>query len=140
MPLLIISSLIILDQLSKYLVRQWGGFYICNPAIAFGLHVPQLFFWSIWLTVIAYLGLSILNFKFSILNQSSISKFLISKSFEFEAFLIIGGALSNIIDRLYFGCVIDIINIPFWPAIFNLADVFIVIGAIIILFKIRTTD
>lgn len=44
---------------------------------------------------------------------------------------ILGGAISNIIDRTMSGCVIDIIDLKLWP-VFNLADTFIVIGAIII--------
>ncbi len=42
----------------------------------------------------------------------------------------IGGALGNIIDRIRLGYVIDFIDLHFWP-IFNFADVFIVIGAIL---------
>ncbi|MEK7598152.1 MAG: signal peptidase II, partial [Patescibacteria group bacterium] len=45
---------------------------------------------------------------------------------------ILSGALSNVIDRLYFGCVIDFIDLKFWP-VFNLADVFITTGVILIL-------
>lgn len=128
MPLLIISLLIILDQLSKYLVRQWGGFYICNEGIAFGLTISPYLFWIFWITIIAFAFLQIFNF----LRQpaDSISNFSISKT---ALYLILAGAFSNIIDRLYFNCVIDFINIPFWPAIFNLADVFITIGAIMAL-------
>lgn len=48
---------------------------------------------------------------------------------------ILAGAISNILDRLYFGCVIDFIRLPFWP-LFNLADAFIVIGVIITVWNI----
>jgi signal peptidase II len=48
--------------------------------------------------------------------------------------LILSGAVSNIIDRLYFGCVIDFIDLKIWP-VFNLADSFIVLGVILILLK-----
>lgn len=41
--------------------------------------------------------------------------------------LIIIGALSNLLDRLFFGYVIDYLNIFIWP-VFNLADSLIVIG------------
>ncbi|MCQ2562359.1 MAG: signal peptidase II [Alphaproteobacteria bacterium] len=48
--------------------------------------------------------------------------------------LIIGGALGNIVDRIQFGAVADFIqmNLFGWhfPAIFNIGDVFITIGAI----------
>ncbi|MGQ9476456.1 MAG: signal peptidase II [Actinomycetota bacterium] len=42
--------------------------------------------------------------------------------------LIIGGALSNIIDRIFLEGVVDYIDLRFWP-VFNLADVAIVVGA-----------
>ena len=42
----------------------------------------------------------------------------------------LSGATSNVIDRLQLNCVVDFINLPFWP-VFNLADTFIVIGGII---------
>jgi lipoprotein signal peptidase len=43
------------------------------------------------------------------------------------------------LDRLYFGCVIDFIKLPYWPY-FNLADTFIAIGVILTVVQIRTTD
>ncbi len=47
--------------------------------------------------------------------------------------LILGGAVGNVIDRVYFGHVIDFIDIYFrgwhWPA-FNIADSAICIGAV----------
>jgi len=41
--------------------------------------------------------------------------------------LVIGGSLSNLVDRVRLGYVTDFIDLRFWPA-FNLADTFIVIG------------
>lgn len=46
--------------------------------------------------------------------------------------LIVGGALGNLIDRVWHGYVVDYIlfHLPSWSfAIFNLADVFITVGA-----------
>ncbi len=43
--------------------------------------------------------------------------------------LILGGALGNLIDRLFLGYVIDFIDFSFWPA-FNIADSCISIGAL----------
>jgi signal peptidase II len=49
--------------------------------------------------------------------------------------LIIGGAVGNIWDRIFYGYVRDFVAIVIirWP-IFNLADVFISIGAILVIF------
>jgi lipoprotein signal peptidase len=40
-----------------------------------------------------------------------------------------------LIDRIYLKCVIDFIQLPFWP-IFNLADFFISIACIFLLVRI----
>jgi len=48
--------------------------------------------------------------------------------------LIIVGAFSNLIDRIRFGFVVDYINLPFFT-VFNLGDMMIVMGMIIILIK-----
>ncbi|MEO1604812.1 MAG: signal peptidase II [Pseudomonadota bacterium] len=48
--------------------------------------------------------------------------------------LLIGGALGNVIDRLYYGYVLDFLNMSCCginnPFVFNVADVFIFAGAI----------
>ena len=45
--------------------------------------------------------------------------------------LILGGAVSNLIDRLWFGYVIDFFDFRIWP-VFNIADSCITIGTIIL--------
>jgi signal peptidase II len=123
-------GLIFFDQLSKYLIRHSGGFYICNKGIAFGLELHPIFFWIIWLLIIAIVSSQIFNFKFSIFNQFSINKFT---NFKFLGLvLILSGAMSNVVDRLLYGCIIDFVELKFWP-VFNLADVFICAGVILIL-------
>ena len=51
----------------------------------------------------------------------------------FSLWLIILGAASNIIDRIKYNFVIDYIDFKFWP-IFNLADMIIVVGVIILIY------
>ena len=46
--------------------------------------------------------------------------------------LVIGGSLSNLLDRVRLGYVTDFLDLRYWPA-FNLADSFIVIGVCILL-------
>jgi len=51
--------------------------------------------------------------------------------------LIVGGALGNVIDRATYGHVIDYIlfHTPVWSfAVFNLADAFITVGAVAVVF------
>ncbi len=47
--------------------------------------------------------------------------------------LIIGGALGNVIDRIFLGYVVDYLDFRIWP-VFNLADSMIVIGSGIFIF------
>jgi signal peptidase II len=56
---------------------------------------------------------------------------------KFSLILIISGIVGNLLDRIFYGAVIDFINLKFWP-IFNVADSLIFIGVvywIIILFR-----
>ena len=46
--------------------------------------------------------------------------------------LVIGGSISNLLDRVRLGYVTDFLDLRYWPA-FNLADSFIVIGVLILL-------
>ena len=50
--------------------------------------------------------------------------------------LLLGGAAGNLIDRLHQGYVTDFIDLPLWPA-FNLADSFIVIGVLSLLYVLE---
>jgi signal peptidase II len=118
----IFSFLVFIDQLSKYLIRLKGGFYICNPDISWGIKVNSyalIIFWTILILIL----LAALKSKYFVNNPLYIT-------------LILAGAVSNMLDRIYFGCVVDFINLKFWP-IFNLADFFIVCGALFLLVRRR---
>jgi signal peptidase II len=54
------------------------------------------------------------------------------------AALLLGGALGNLADRVREGAVIDFIDLPLWPT-FNLADVAITVGVILLLFDVDRT-
>lgn len=129
------SGLVIIDQLSKYIIRQTGGFYICNPDIAFGINIPPIIFWAIWIVIIALLLFAL--YKKTIIHppaRLNSAKWAGETGNTFYIILILAGAISNLIDRLYFGCIIDFIDLKFWP-VFNLADVFITLGTIFILYS-----
>ena len=53
--------------------------------------------------------------------------------------LVIGGSLSNLVDRVRLGHVTDFLDLKFWPA-FNLADSFIVVGVGILLLALLAAD
>ena len=104
---------------------------IDNPNLAFGINIGNGFDVLInGLTII----LTVLIIYF--LYKSSIEKSGFIKCVSFS--LILGGALGNLYDRLLSGAVVDFININpmgFFPYTFNLADSFITIGMVFILFS-----
>lgn len=94
---------------------------LCNHGISFGITIPIYLFWIVWVCIISLLIFFFINsFKRPLL-------------FSVSYILIIVGGVNNVIDRLIYGCVIDYIRIVPWN-VFNLSDIFIFIGAIIILY------
>jgi signal peptidase II len=53
--------------------------------------------------------------------------------------LVIGGSVSNLVDRVRLGHVTDFLDFTYWPA-FNLADTFIVVGVAILLLALVAAD
>lgn len=47
--------------------------------------------------------------------------------------LILGGGIGNLIDRVFYGYVVDYIRISFFPAIFNFSDCCITVGALFLI-------
>lgn len=128
--------LISLDQFSKYIIRQRGGFYICNPNIAFGIEIRPILFWIFW-------GIIIMVVFWRLKKEASCGNEWAGTLHITALLLILAGALSNMIDRIALGCVTDFIDLKTylpvdmaWP-VFNLADMFIVIGAVLSLVKMK---
>ncbi len=55
------------------------------------------------------------------------------------AALMIGGALGNLADRVRDGAVTDFLDLPLWPT-FNLADLAIVAGVLLLLLHVQRAD
>lgn len=106
-------SLALVDQTIKYFSNKT----ICNPNIAWSLLITPAIFYFVWAAIIIVLFLEF--FKIKSFNQ------------KIPFVLIFSGAVSNLADRIRLGCVVDYIDLKFWP-VFNLADVYITIGIIII--------
>ena len=53
--------------------------------------------------------------------------------------LVIGGSVSNLVDRVRLGHVTDFLDFRFWPA-FNLADSFIVVGVGVLFVALLATE
>ena len=138
----IIIFIFLIDRVSKLLIinspetyEQYGisvtSFLnfnlIWNEGIAFGLFSFDEKFYYNLLTIIICLIILII-----------IWLMLKSKGFEKISFLlIIGGSLGNIYDRIYYSAVPDFIDIHFnnyhW-FIFNVADIFITLGILFLIF------
>ena len=139
---LFIISIFLIDRLSKYLILLLSGdtetfnipitFFlnfnlVWNNGIGFGLFPFEDGLYYSLLTLIIIL-ITLIVFFFMIK----------SKNFEKIGFsLIIGGSLGNIFDRLYYSSVVDFIDFHinnFHWFIFNVADIFITIGVILLIY------
>lgn len=127
---------IILDQLTKFLIKQNFELnqsfpiiknilhfnYITNTGSAFGLFKGyNLFFvfFSIIVIIVIYMYLN------RIKNNEKLMQFSIG--------LLLGGTIGNLIDRTLYGYVIDFIDFRFWP-VFNIADSAVTISVIFLVF------
>ncbi len=98
-----------------------------NTGIAFGLFKDQSITF-IFMPVIA-IFLLIFNIYYYRNNDEALSRtYIIAFS------LILAGAIGNLIDRIFYGYVIDFIDFRVWP-VFNVADSAITIGAVIVAVK-----
>ena len=125
--------IIVLDQLIKYLVvnNMFLGesipviphllhlTYILNPGAAFGILENQRFFFILIAVILIF---AIVYFYSKIIK--------LNKLFQLGIAMLFSGAI-----RIFIGKVIDYIDFRIWP-IFNLADIAIVCGCIIIIYEL----
>ncbi len=119
-------SIIIIDQFAKFLANknllpQTGRFFetiSCNKGIAFGIEIPTFIFILLWLASITIIFWLIQNEKQNV-----------------PLLFVLGGAISNIIDRVLTACVTDYITFMGIPT-FNIADTAICLGITFFVIKI----
>ena len=135
---LIVFSIFLLDRLSKiyviYLDKKSLGSellsskflnirLIWNEGIAFGLlSFNEKFFYNLLTLIILII---ILIIFFMVLKSYGLKKY--------SLLMILGGALGNVYDRIFYGAVPDFIDFHignFHWFIFNVADIFITLGVI----------
>ena len=138
----IVIFTLFLDQVSKRIVvenieifannleisKYFNLVYVENRGVSFGMfseHDKSFYFGILSMLVSAYI-IYLLAKSNDLIESLGLS-------------LILGGAVGNGVDRLYYGYVVDFIDLHLknlhWPA-FNFADTFITFGAIVFVFSI----
>jgi len=136
LSLAIAAVIVVLDQLTKH----WAVNALADGAAR---HVVWTLQWNLtfnsgmafsrgegWGPVIGLLAFGV------VLVLASTSARLGTRSAEVAAGLLIGGALGNLVDRLFRGdgwmrgAVVDFIDMQWWP-IFNIADIGVTVGAVL---------
>jgi signal peptidase II len=135
MTFIIALVILSLDQLTKFIVTKslWlnqsiplvkGILYLTlirNRGAAFGIfknQVPLFIVTSIFAIIL-------ICFNLKDPRHKKLSLYNISLS------LILGGAVGNLIDRVFLGYVVDFLDLRIWP-VFNVADSAITVGAILL--------
>jgi len=135
------SILILIDQISKYLIRinlydksiniiphLLKFTYVENRGALFGIGQNSTLFFIIFSIIIIGAIIAI-----SIMQRNNLNKLE-----KISLCLILSGGIGNLIDRIFFGFVTDFLDIsPFfdWP-VFNIADIYVVSGCVLLVFAI----
>ena len=146
LELVVVGTIVILDQLTKFLVKATIPLYskkvivpnlldfvhVQNSGAAFGLlNAAEFPYKSALMIGIATLALiAITLYARQLGNDEKLSRYGLA--------LILGGAFGNLIDRAIAGNVVDFVDVywgeaHFWA--FNVADAAITIGAVLVLLE-----
>lgn len=124
-----IAKILVVNNLNKFpmqVIKNFINFNYCeNRGVAFSIGNGNVFLFII-LNIILICGLIIYYEK----NKKEFNKFS-----KYSIALVIGGGCSNLLDRIFRGYVVDFIDISelFNFPVFNIADIFIVLGVISLL-------
>ena len=137
---LVLAAVVVLDQVTKALVRGGIGIgeedsvlpgvtlvHVRNSGVAFGAFAGG------GLVVVALVTAALtalLYYFFTHLDRRLVW---------LPTGMLLGGAIGNIIDRVRDGAVTDFIKLPAWPA-FNVADMAITFGVLVLLWVIEQQD
>ena len=143
---ILILALIGIDQLTKWLVRTSlsssrsieiiGGFfnltYVENRGAAFGLLQNMKVFFVIVALIVAIAGLVYIHRSKSRDGARTKKDLRIARINRLSVSSIIGGAIGNLIDRLWLGYVVAFFDFRFiWSYVFNFADILVVVGTLV---------
>ncbi|MAG28922.1 hypothetical protein CL632_02140 [bacterium] len=127
---IIIAALgFVLDRIIKYFVLKnpsfENGFFLFDGVFGLRLHINEYFAWGLPIsnTISIYLMiLVILALIYAMIRMHALG-----------LWLVLAGALSNILDRFIYNGVIDYIVVP-WGGIINIADILVIAGVLVLLF------
>lgn len=140
--IIITIVLVLLDIISKLLIKNYLELYQSIKVINNFLNITYVrntgAAWSLFNDMsFMVLGISMIIILGIILYIYKHRPYNINEKISYS--LILGGAIGNFIDRVLYGYVVDFIDIKIFSydyPIFNLADVFIVLGVIILMIDI----
>lgn len=128
-----IFCLFIVDRFFKHLVLQNPDkVFFSNPWFSWQLWLNDKFFFGIlptkfWWLIFVFIGwLALFLFGYYWWQKKRFN-------FIFWLTLIIIGGYSNLFDRIFYQGVVDYLSIWYWP-VFNLADIYIVIGVMTLMY------
>lgn len=139
----LILVILLIDFYTKYIVRNDVRFikgvpiipnllnliYVKNEGAAFSM----LSGYRIALIIISSLAI--------ILGIYAITRLYRNNKIIFLAVsMVIAGGIGNLIDRIFFGFVTDMISLSFFPPVFNVADISVTLGCIILIIYIIAFD
>ena len=130
--------IVLIDQFTKYLMFYYKKIFINKDFVLFKLDFVKNYGAAFNIFSGSRVFLSLISIFFSILLIYLIFRKNTLNLFDLYSYsFILGGTIGNGIDRIYKGFVVDFINLNIinFP-VFNIADISINIGFIILLYKI----
>ncbi len=123
---LVFAFLFFSDQITKILVDLSSNTFlfinpICNSGIVWGAPIMPALFYPLWLALLLFLTRLLTK---AVDNRNKVA-----------LILILAGGFSNMLDRVFYGCVRDFIDLKIWP-VFNLADIYITIGVLFLILNV----
>lgn len=129
----------LLDQFIKFIIKQkfylhetlpvFENFFHITYVQNFGAALGILKGKSVFLILAAIISIIILILYSQLLKTKDVI-------YKLALGLLMGGALGNLYDRILLGYVLDYFDVRFFPAIFNLADIFINSGVIYLFYRV----
>ena len=130
--------IVLIDQFTKYLIFYNKNLFINKDFVLFKLDFVKNYGAAFNIFSGSRIFLSLISILFSIIIIYLIFTKNTLNSFDLYSYsFILGGTIGNGIDRIYKGFVVDFINLNIinFP-VFNIADISINIGFIIVLYNI----